>query len=65
MTCAVKAASADGRVLEFSNVDMSGGFVAHYADTGEEYPSHECFIGGVKCRADEAKFGGIVIEVVE
>ena len=64
MTCAGKAASADGRLLKFGNVDMSGGFVAHYADTGEEYPSHECFIGGVKCRADEAKFGGIVIEVV-
>ena len=64
MTCAVKAASADGRKLKFSNVDFTGGFMAHFADAGAEYPSHECFINGVKCHADEAKFGGIVIEVV-
>lgn len=61
--CAKKAASADGRLLEFSNVGVSGGFVARYADTGAEYSSHECFIGGFKCHADEAHFGGIVIEV--
>ena len=64
-TCASKAASADGRLLKFSNVDISGGFKARYADTGVGYPSHECYIGGVRCHADEAKFGGIVIEVVE
>jgi hypothetical protein len=63
-SCAGKAASADRRLLAFSNVDMSGGFVAHYADTGAEYPSHECFINGIKCHADEARFGGIVIETV-
>lgn len=39
------------------------GFVAEYADTGEEYQGHDCFIDGVKCHADEARFGGIVIEV--
>jgi hypothetical protein len=64
-TCAGKAASADGRLLQFGNVDLSGGFVARYADTGVEYSSHACFIGGVKCHADEARFGGIVIEAVE
>ena len=63
-SCAHKAASTDGRLLEFSNVDMSGGFAARYADTGAEYPSHECFIDGVKCNADEAHFGGIIIEAV-
>ena len=60
--CAVKAASLDGRLLEFSNVDFSGGFVAHYADNGSVYPSHECYIDGIKCHADEARFGGIVIQ---
>ena len=63
--CAAQAASADGRKLAFSNVDLSGGFVTHYADTGAEYPSHECFVGGVRCHADEARFGGGVVEVVE
>ncbi len=63
--CTAKATSADGRPLGFSNVDFSGGFAAHYADTAEEYPSHECFIEGAKCHADEARFGGIVIQIVE
>ena len=63
--CAAKAQSADGRPLRFSNVGLSGGFCAKYVDTGEEYPSHECFVSGVRCHADEARFGGIVIEALE
>lgn len=61
-TCAAKVRSADGRSLTFANAHLSGGFVARYADTGEGYPSHECFVDGVKCHADEAYLGGIVIE---
>ena len=61
--CTAKAVSADARPLTFFNEDVSGGFVAFYADTGEPYPSHECFVDGIKCRADEAHMGGIVIEV--
>ena len=64
-TCAGKAVSLDGRTLEFFNVDLSGGFSARYADTGEVYDGHQCLIDGVPCRADEARFGGIVIEVVD
>ena len=60
--CASGADSADGRALSFGNIGFSGGFAASYADTGEEYPSHDCFIAGIACRADEARFGGIVIE---
>jgi hypothetical protein len=44
---------------------LSGGFAARYADTGEEYASHECFVGTVRCHADESRFGGIVIEAIE
>jgi len=61
-TCASNARSKDGRLLVFSNESMSGGVIAHYAETGETYPSHECYIYGIKCHADEARFGGIVIE---
>jgi predicted RNA-binding Zn-ribbon protein involved in translation (DUF1610 family) len=61
--CASRASSGDGRLLEFTNTDPSGGFAARYADTGESYDEHECFIDGIRCRADEARFGGIVIEV--
>jgi len=60
--CAGKAVSADGRILKFYNQSLSGGFIAYYADTKEVYDSHDCYIDGVKCRADEARFGGIVIE---
>ncbi len=63
--CAAKAISRDGRPLKFSNEDASGGFIAVYADTDEPYDhGHECFVNGVKCYADEARFGGIVIETV-
>jgi len=56
---------AEGKQLAFYNEDMWGGFKASYADGDEPYTSHECFINGVKCWADEARFGGIVIQTVE
>jgi hypothetical protein len=58
----MRAADEDGRSLSFSNVSLSGGFAALYRDTREERTSHICYIDGVKCRADEARSGGIVIE---
>lgn len=62
--CASRASSFDGRRLAFANTDVFGGFEARYADTGEPYDGHDCFIDGVRCRAGEARFGGIVIEVL-
>jgi hypothetical protein len=62
--CAKLAASQDGRALVFFNESISGGYVAKYADTGEPYNSHDCYICGIKCRADEHYFGGIVIKKV-
>ena len=59
--CYAKAADEDGRPLRFSNVSFSGGFAALYGDTHEERDSHICYIDGVKCWADEAHMGGIVI----
>jgi len=63
--CAAAARSADGRPLSFVNADVSGGYRAEYADTREPYGSHECFVRGVRCWADEARFGGIVIQASE
>ena len=62
-SCAAKAAGENGRLLSFSNVSFSGGLTAHYADTGEARTSHICYIDGVKCWADEAHLGGIVIQI--
>lgn len=63
--CYTKAADEDGRQLTFSNVGLSGGFAALYRDTHEERDSHVCYIDGIECLADEARFGGIVIQPVE
>lgn len=62
--CAARAASANGRLLAFGNEGFSGSFVACYADSGDPYESHACWIDGIACHADEARFGGIVIEVL-
>lgn len=62
--CAVRAASADGRRLAFSNIGLSGGYAARYADTDEPYDGHDCWIDGIRCHADEARFGRIMIEAL-
>ena len=35
LECASRAESKDGRLLKFSNIDMTGGFIAKYANTGK------------------------------
>ncbi|PKO14360.1 MAG: hypothetical protein CVU39_15095 [Chloroflexi bacterium HGW-Chloroflexi-10] len=64
-TCAAQAVSLNDRPVCFYNIDFSGGFRGEYADTHEPYPLTECFIRGVKCSAQEARFGGIVIQVAQ
>ena len=60
--CSSRATDENGRSLSFANVSLSGGFAAIYSDTREERDSHECYIDGVRCRANEASFCGIVIQ---
>ena len=62
--CASKVTDINGRKLGFYNIGFSGGFTAKYIDTGESYNSHICFIEGTECYADEARFGGIVVQKV-
>jgi hypothetical protein len=62
-TCVERACDEEGRPLRFFNTGFSGGFVARLADGGMERESHECVIDGVRCWADEAYLGGIVVEV--
>ena len=54
-----------GRPLEFFNLGLSGGYGARYDDNQTSYNSHDSFIDGQACRADEARFGGIVIELLD
>jgi GNAT superfamily N-acetyltransferase len=59
---------AGNRPLSFSNLfpESLGGFQAVYADTGERVDTEGdvcvCFIDGVRCRAREAYFGGVVVD---
>lgn len=61
-SCFDKAADENNRPLDFSNESIGGGFIAFYKDTRETRDSHICYIDGIKCRADEHYFGGIVIQ---
>lgn len=62
--CVTESVDESGRLLDFDNISLSGGFKSTYRDTGEVRDSHTCFIRGIECYADEAKFGGIVVEPV-
>ena len=63
--CAKRAVDINGRALSFFNVSLSGGYNAKFTYTKETYNSHICYIDGLKCYADEARFGGIVIQPVD
>ncbi|HXD11946.1 MAG TPA: hypothetical protein VN653_17900 [Anaerolineales bacterium] len=65
LECSSRARSKDGPSLKFSNIDMTGGFMAVYTDTGESHASHECYVDGILCHADEHRFSGIVIQPVQ
>jgi len=64
-TCATEspAVDADGNPIDFFNIDGGGGFISVTTVGGEKVQgdNHVCYIRGVKCRADEARFGGIVV----
>jgi hypothetical protein len=64
-TCAEQATDERGRLILFYNESMSGGFRAEVKETGELYNSHICYVNGVKCWAEEAHMGGIVIAPIE
>jgi hypothetical protein len=61
-----RAASADGRRLDLVNTSPTGGFAVRYADSGElaeeESVTHVVYVDGVRCRADEGRVGGIVVQ---
>jgi len=65
-SCSQLAETADGNRLRFETTEpLGGGFAAYLVDSGEVYDSHTCYIKSRECRADEARFGGIIVQVVE
>jgi hypothetical protein len=63
--CSSDPVDETGKSLVFFNVSITGGFEARYSETDQARDSHICYVSGVKCYADEARFGGIVIQVCE
>lgn len=61
--CTAIATDFDGELLEFFNLDMGGGYQSNYKNSKQIYDSHVCYINGIKCYADEARFGGIVVKL--
>ena len=64
-SCAARVTDAAGRSLSLSNIGFEGGYRAVFTDTDELYGKHECYVDGIRCYADEARFGGIVVQVDE
>lgn len=62
--CEKRAVNREGFPVAFGNTSMSGGFIARYKNKEGQFVESEdptCFIDGVECWAEEARFGGIVL----
>ncbi len=65
--CIAKATDINGNPVLFTNrkpknrLQMPFGVQGKYIDKRKSYNSQICYISGIKCYADEAYFGGIVI----
>jgi hypothetical protein len=66
VVCVLEAVDHEGRSLRFSNVPgtLGTGLVVTRDDGGKTQDG-ACFVRGVACRAEEAYFGGIVVEQVD
>jgi hypothetical protein len=66
--CSKEVTDIDERNVEFYNTQIGGnGCQGYYSGTGqkEKYDSNLCYINGKEFYAEEARFGGIVIQLKE
>jgi len=64
--CFQRISDADGRRISFITLSFAGGLTATYNDNGCRYTDQFYYIDGIKCRAEEDRFGrGIVVETVK
>ncbi|MFK7922727.1 MAG: hypothetical protein AB8H47_12260 [Bacteroidia bacterium] len=63
--CKALVTDAQGRKVSFGNTSFSGGCQGYYEGTDQKYDSNDCYIGSKRFRANEARFGGIVIELYD
>lgn len=66
--CYGKAADKSGRALSLYNGDHGYGFKAHFTDDNtvaeEVTKSQVVYVDGNRCWADEARFGGVVVQLL-
>lgn len=63
--CVRRAVDERGRPLDFFNEDGGGGLTVVVRSTGERRESPLCWVDGVRCRAEEARMGGVVVQTCE
>jgi hypothetical protein len=59
---------ANGFTVTFSNIDEFGGFQSIHVGEGNQIikkEEHVCYVNGYKCWAEEGRFGGIIIQVMQ
>ena len=63
--CILLASDENNKPVYFHNTEVSGhGCAGRYLSINKPYLSNTCYVKGIKCNAQEAYFGGIVIIVV-
>ena len=60
--CKEKTVTINGTPIQFGNIDSGGGFMS--VVNGNVGDDHGCYINDIECIADEGRFGGIVVSVV-
>lgn len=64
--CSHKTTDEKGNPVHYNNTNGLGhGCEASYVDKGEKYECDICYIKGIKCKAEEGYFGGIVVQVLK
>ncbi len=64
--CIAQATDKDDKKIAFYNITEDGhGCQGKYVDSEKLYRSPFCFIKGIKCKAEEAYMGGIVVMPVD
>ena len=55
-----------GNPVEFANQSISGGFMSIHHENGVlvERQEHSCFLNGIECEANEARLGGIAVQIL-
>ena len=62
--CSNKTATLDGDLITYYNTSPFGGFEGINTRTNVKTTDALCYIDGHKCHAQEARFGGIAVQLI-